>query len=133
MIVTWLQFTVDGAPYHFRSFFPVQPEKTGNVEESIASAVSLTIDGIAPRVNAVTTNSPLAPSGTDTKGSGTDDPHQEVILRPVEPDAGQALAPATRPINRSVAGGVGGSCGSRPPKVTSGAASHPVATRALVQ
>ncbi len=50
VVVTWVQFTVDGAPYHFRSFFPLQPEKAGDVEAGIASAVSLTIEGIAPRI-----------------------------------------------------------------------------------
>lgn len=39
-------------PYRFRSFFTVQPEKAGDVEAGIASAVSLTIEGIAPRFGA---------------------------------------------------------------------------------
>ena len=71
VVVTWLQFTVDGAAYHFRSFFPVQPEKSGDMETGIASAVSLTIAGIAPRVNPVATSSPGAPTGTDESVSGS--------------------------------------------------------------
>lgn len=71
VVVTWLQFTVDGAPYHFRSFFPVQHEKAGDVEAGIASAVSLTIEGIAPRVSVVTTSSPSAPSGTGASVAGS--------------------------------------------------------------
>lgn len=50
VVVTWLQFTVDGAPYHFRSFYQFQPEKQGDVEVGIAAAVALTIEGISPRV-----------------------------------------------------------------------------------
>lgn len=50
VVVTWLQFTVDGAPYHFRTFYQFQPEKSGDVEAAIASAVALTVEGISPRI-----------------------------------------------------------------------------------
>jgi hypothetical protein len=50
VVVTWLQFTVDGRPYHFRSFYQFQPAKNGDVEVAIAAAVGLTIEGISPRV-----------------------------------------------------------------------------------
>jgi hypothetical protein len=50
VVVTWLQFTLDGKPYQFRSFYQFQPEKNGDVEAAIAAAVALTIEGISPRV-----------------------------------------------------------------------------------
>jgi hypothetical protein len=50
VIVTWLQFTIDGTPYHFRSFYQFQPEKKADVEAAIAAAVTLTMEGINQRV-----------------------------------------------------------------------------------
>jgi hypothetical protein len=50
VIVTWLQFTVDGTPYHFRSFYQFQPEKKGDIETAIAAAVTLTVEGITQRM-----------------------------------------------------------------------------------
>jgi len=50
VVVTWLQFTIDGTPYHFRSFYQFQPEKQGDVEAAIAAAVALTVEGISPRI-----------------------------------------------------------------------------------
>jgi len=50
VVVTWLQFTIDGAPYQFRSFYQFHPEKSGDVEAAISAAVAITIEGVSPRV-----------------------------------------------------------------------------------
>lgn len=50
VIVTWLKFTIDGKPYHVRSFYPFHPEEKPEVAQAIRKAIGLTVEGASTRI-----------------------------------------------------------------------------------
>lgn len=46
VIVTWLRFDVDGAPYHFRTFYPHQEDEGDDVERAKLEAVRLSVAAV---------------------------------------------------------------------------------------
>lgn len=50
VIVTWLKFSVDGHPYYFRTYYQFQPEGKDDVSTAIRSALQMSVQGVAPRI-----------------------------------------------------------------------------------
>jgi hypothetical protein len=50
VIVTWLKFSVDGHSYYFRTYYQFQAENKDDVGVAIKSALQMSIQGIAPRI-----------------------------------------------------------------------------------
>lgn len=50
VVVTWLKFTVDGQPYHFRTFYQFQPANKAEISAGIAEAMRLSVQGTALRI-----------------------------------------------------------------------------------
>lgn len=51
VVVTWLQFTVDGKPYHYRTFYQFQPAfDKQKIAAGIKEAMTLSVQAIAPRI-----------------------------------------------------------------------------------
>lgn len=50
VVVTWLKFTVDNQPYHFRIHYQFQPENKDQIAAGIQDALQMSIQGIAPRI-----------------------------------------------------------------------------------
>jgi hypothetical protein len=50
VVVTWLKFTVDNQPYHFRIYYQFQPENKDQIAAGIQDALQMSIQGIAPRI-----------------------------------------------------------------------------------
>jgi hypothetical protein len=51
VVVTWLRFSVDGKPYHFRTFYQFQPDfDKAKIAAGIKEAMTLSVQAIAPRI-----------------------------------------------------------------------------------
>lgn len=50
VVITWLKFSVDGHPYYFRTFYQFQPDNNDDIAAGIKSALRMSIQGIAPRI-----------------------------------------------------------------------------------
>ena len=50
VVVVWLRFNVGDQPYHFRAFYPYQPENELEVTAGITDAIKLTVRGVAQRL-----------------------------------------------------------------------------------
>jgi hypothetical protein len=51
VVVTWLRFSVDGKPYHLRTFYQFQPEfDKARIAAGIKEAMTLSVQAVAPRI-----------------------------------------------------------------------------------
>ncbi|WP_148264856.1 hypothetical protein [Collimonas fungivorans] len=50
VIVTWLKFTIDSKPYHFRTYYQFQPENKESIAGGIKEAIQMSLEGIAPKL-----------------------------------------------------------------------------------
>lgn len=51
VLVTWMRFTVDGKPYHFRTFYQFQPEfDKARISAGIKEAMTMSVQAVAPRI-----------------------------------------------------------------------------------
>jgi hypothetical protein len=69
VVVTWVQFTVDGKPYHARSFLAVQPKGKEDMARAVALASEQTFAALAPLIagggataTAVAADAPAVPA-----------------------------------------------------------------------
>jgi hypothetical protein len=89
VIVTWVRFSVDGMPYHVRSFLQFQPESPEEVDKAIARAIDGTVQALSPAIAKgqpfETADAPAPQTGVAIAAAARPAPSPPVVLASTGP------------------------------------------------